>query len=110
MRIQVHPSGLSVVAKARGRDSIKKEFIYLLVAAVVAELVESLLDLLDGVVGGSVLEGGTGSVDPLEQVGGQLLVLVHKTLILLVDAQDFEDAVGGGLGLNFGLLLCLYEK
>ena len=77
----------------------------LLVASVVAELVKSSLDVGHLVLNGSVLKGGSSSLDPGEEVRCQSLVLVHELLIGLVDVQDFEDSVGGGLGLEIRLLL-----
>ena len=65
------------------------------------------MDLVHCIVSGSVLESGARTLNPLHQVGGQFLVLVHETLVLLVDAKHLQDAVGGGLGLGDKVLYFL---
>ena len=73
---------------------------FLLIAAIIAELIKTLLDLVDCIVRGAIFECWSCSLNPLEQIRGQFLVLVHETLILLINAQHFQDTIGGGLGLN----------
>ena len=72
----------------------------LLVSSVVSEVIQFQLHAGDCVIGGAVFEPWTRSVDPLEKIGCESLVLVLKGFVALVDGKRLGDTVGGLLGLK----------
>ena len=71
-----------------------------MLTAVVPEFFQLVACASQRVVGGAVLQPGSGAADPLEQVAGHALVLLHKTLVLLVHLQHLTDTVGSCFSLN----------
>ena len=76
------------------------QFGWFVLAAVVTELLQLIASTSKCVVGRTVLQPRRGAADPLQQVAGHPLVLLHQSLVLLVYLQYFADTVGGGLGLG----------
>merc|ERR1719430_751192 len=75
----------------------------LVLPPVLPVLLQLLLNCNQRVAALSGLEPWKGSPDPLKQVAGKPLVLLHQPLVVLVDLEYLADPVGGHLSLHSAL-------